>query len=167
MREIPLTQGYVALVDDADYEELSKYKWSAKVLARTVYAVRSVRKESGGFTHAYMHRVIMGNPEDMEVDHRDGNGLNNVRANLRLATRANNRANSRKVARKTRSRFKGIVWTKDLGKWSARIRDGKKTRYIGYFDTEEEAARAYDQAARAKWGEYARLNFPKDGEQAA
>src|ERR1043165_2122866 len=96
-REIPLTQGYVALVDDCDYEWLSQWKWCAHVAkgGRTAYAFRA--------KGIAMHRVIMNAPEGMDVDHRDHNGLNNTRANLRICTHAENQRNMNHRTKKTGS----------------------------------------------------------------
>lgn len=106
-----------------------------------------------------MHREILGVPEGVQVDHRDGNGLNNQRYNLRQATHVQNGGNRRKF--KGQSKFKGVraPQTPKNG-WRATIREGDKAVNLGTHETEEEAARAYDRAAKEKWGDYARLNFP-------
>lgn len=165
MKQIPLNQGYVALVDDEDYEELAKYTWHAVVGRRTVYAYRfGPRKE--GRKHIPMHRSLLNAPADMDVDHIDGNGLNNTRANIRLATTSQNNGNRAKTVRKTYSRFKGVTWYKRENRWVAQIVTNNKRRYLGIFTNEEDAARAYDKAALEQWGEFAKLNFPRNEEAA-
>lgn len=157
MKEIPLTKGKVAIVDDTDYEQLMQYKWQASCYRGTWYARRGGLAALGqrGMTFS-MHREIMRPPAELEVDHKDGNGLNNTRGNLRICTPQENRFNQRK--HKGMSRFKGVVF--NGGKWMARINVNRKTIYIGKYNTEEAAARAYDEAARKHFGEFARVNFP-------
>jgi len=156
MREIPLTQGKVALVDDEDYEWLSQFKWYANSWkTRTWYAVRHHNRKLIG-----MHRMIL-NPQNGEhSDHIDGNGLNNQRANLRLCDCAQNQHNS--GGRGGSSRFKGVRYVGfPFNPWAAHIRArGICPLDLGCFATEEDAARAYDDAALQLHGEFARLNFP-------
>ncbi len=156
MKEIPLTQGKVALVDDGDYEHLSQWKWHAKIDRHTWYAKRG-EYHDGKQTTVYMHHVIFG---DKGVDHIDRNGLNNVRSNLRLATPKENSRN-RKAQDNSICPFKGVSWKKSSGEWVARITVIGKTRHLGYFDSMVRAACAYDDAARLHFGEFARLNFPR------
>lgn len=103
-----------------------------------------------------MHALITGWPR---VDHRDGNGLNNQRTNLRQATALQNMWNRRKTAAAA-SRYKGVTWYRPTKRWTAAIRVGGRVRYLGYFRDEQAAARAYDTAAREVHGEFACLNFP-------
>jgi hypothetical protein len=152
-REIPLTQGKVALVDDADYQWLMQWKWY--FLARKIggYAVRQVRGPHGQIL-TYMHRVIVTPPAGLQVDHIDGNKLNNVRSNLRIATQSQNCAN--KPAKEgITSGYKGVMWTGT--KWGASIRG----KWLGSFAAPEEAAIAYDHAAIQAYGQFAYLNFPQ------
>lgn len=163
-REIPLTQGKVAVVDDADYEWLMQWKWHFRSMG---YAGRRASKEAGGRALILMHRLITNAPSGLDVDHVDGNRLNNQRSNLRLCTRAQNMRNQRKTKRLVSSQFKGVSLYKPK-KWVAYIGLSRhKMHSLGYFHTELEAAHAYDAAARLHFGEFARLNFPAENEQAA
>ena len=155
MKEILLTQGKVALVDDEDYEELSKYKWcfTMRKGARTGYVVRYLGKGGGRGTTVPMHRVIMKAQKGQEVDHKDGNGLNNQKENLRFATRAQNSANKKSC---NSTGFKGVY--KNKKRWSVNIGMDGKTKYLGSYSTKEEAALAYNRAAQEHFGEYAYLN---------
>lgn len=151
---IPLTQGKFAIVDAEDYEELSKYKWCVSKYRRTYYAVRG----SGG-RHVKMHRMLLNAPAGLMVDHRDLNGLNNRKSNLRLCTNKENVRNSRPSLGKT-SRYKGVYRDKREKKFIARIEVDGKRYCLGYFDDEIEAAIAYDIKAMLFFGEFAYLNFP-------
>jgi len=165
MKTVPLhgkrAAGRVALVDDSDYELVSRYWWY--VYERDLgpnrhpggpYAIASIRSKDGAWTTIFMHTLITGYAK---TDHADGNGLNNQRHNLRSATDAQNSANRRKGIG-TSSRYKGVTWDKDRRMWAVRI--GRERHGLGRFDNEEDAGRAYDDAARKRYGEYARLNFP-------
>lgn len=152
-RAIQLTHGKVAIVDEDDFEKLSKYRWHAVLRKQTWYAAR---KESG-ICH-YMHRDIIGATVGAPVDHIDGNGLNNVRSNLRMATFQQNCYNKRSMGGK--SKYKGVTYCTDTDMWRARIRKDNRTVNIGRFDSEHDAARAYDEMARQLFGEFAWVNFP-------
>jgi hypothetical protein len=158
VKTIPLTRGYVTRVDDADYEGLSRYNWCSLVSTRRdgsvrcVYAVRSVKKARKSHT-LYMHREILGCTE--EVDHRDGDGLNNQRENLRPATGTQNHANERLSVDNT-SGVKGVYWHKQKGKWHVQCRVGKTSRSGGLYSDINEAARAYEKLATSLWGKFAR-----------
>ena len=161
MKEIPLTQGKVAIVSDCDYEWLSQYKWQAmRGYKETFYAAHAVRPKVGKRGYIYMHRLILDAPDGMQVDHVNGDGLDNRRQNLRLATNAENRRNTRIAANNT-SGCKGVCWDKVEKKWIAQIGINGRTRRIGRFDFLLDAALAYDRAAMAHYGEFANVNFPR------
>jgi len=159
-REISLTQGRVAVLDDCDYEYLSRWKWYAMKNKNAFYAVRNVLATTGR-TLVLMHREILKPPDGVPCDHIDGDGLNNQRANLRICTNTQNAYNQRPLAGYT-SCFKGVHRTGDRRKWQALIRNAGKRIYLGRFANERDAARAYDRATHALHGEFARLNFPEE-----
>lgn len=171
MKEIQLTNGGVALVDDADFDLLNQYKWGRKQYSPTrIYAVRQEGTwKFGTYKMIRMHRQILGLPNGRypEVDHRDLNGLNNQRGNLRLATHSLNRANRRKQRNNT-SGFKGVFFNnKRFAKpWYAKIGSDKSgtARSGGFFATAEEAARRYDEMAIEVYGQFARVNFPNEND---
>jgi hypothetical protein len=155
MKEINLTKGKVAIVDDDDFEKLNQYKWHALPSKHTFYAVRN-DLTSGERKYIYMHKVIVNTPEGMLIDHRDGNGLNNQRRNLRTAT-INQNSQNRRPYFSASSRFKGVSWHKSSGKWQARITlNGKQIR-LGSFSDEKKAASAYYEAAKQMFGEFAKI----------
>jgi hypothetical protein len=166
MTEIILSNGMKAIVDEADAHLFAGKTWHAWQHRNTWYA-RRLHCENGEQKLLLMHRVILSDAE--EVDHRDGDGLNNRRTNLRATTTAKNHFNMRARTTGT-SRFKGVAWYKRGKKWRAMISGGQyyqKThvpKHLGYFTDEEDAARAYDAAAREYFGEFAALNFPRPGE---
>jgi len=159
MGTIPLTQGFVALVDEEDVYFLSQWKWHVFKEQYTNYAARGVR-QGGRVKTILMHRLLLTAPQGKQVDHRDHNGLNNTRANLRLCTQNENQHNRRKNSHSL-SQYKGVTWWERLHKWRGEIRLNGKWMYLGYFDNEEDAARAYDKAASLLFGEFARLNKVK------
>ena len=158
MKTIPLTKGQVALVDDEDYPELAKHKWYALKPYCTYYAARRVASVNGRRPLVYMHRVILGAKPGEQCDHLNWNGVDNRRANLRLCTQSQN--NQNKPKRRGSSRYLGVEWDTRRDKWAARIRGGGTRRWLGYFHNEDDAAKAYDRAARELFGEFACLNFP-------
>jgi hypothetical protein len=163
--EIPLTRGKVAIVDDTDYEWLSQWKWSCHInRSGNCYAVRTAWNPR---RYIRMHRLITDAPRHLEVDHINGDGLDNRRSNLRLVTRSQNTQNRKPYPNST-SRFKGVSFNKRLGKYEAQIqvRQGRVKRkfHLGLFYSEEEAARIYDAAAAHHFGEFAKLNFPHEAQ---
>lgn len=156
MKEVQLTQGYIALVDDEDYERVSKYSWHIHRSHnhKTVYARAYLSKTSTKQT--VMHQFLTGK---LDIDHKDNNGLNNQRNNLRVATRSQQVANA--GPRNTnKCGLKGVSWHKQARKWRAVIMVGAKQKYLGCYVDKEEAARAYDTAATQVFGEFAKLNYP-------
>lgn len=142
-----------ALVDDEDLDLVSQYRWYALVSRQTTYATRAFRV-SGKQTSQTMHTFLTGWPL---TDHIDRDGLNNRRSNLRQATPAENVGNLR--SRRGASEYKGVCRVSGSTKWRAYIALERKQRHLGRFDTEEEAALAYNAAALEQWGEYALLNI--------
>lgn len=158
-REIPLTQGKVALVDADDYERLAQFNWYALYSPSGFYAVRKSPTVNGKRTMIIMARVILDAESGLMVDHISGDTLDNRRSNLRFATRAENGANRISGTRLTSSCYKGVTWNAKQSKWQAQIcANGKKT-YLGIFADEIAAAHAYDTAARTHFKEFARPNF--------
>jgi hypothetical protein len=159
MKEIPLTQGMFAQVDDDWYEYLMQWKWFyRKNLKRnTGYAARTTWPER---KQVHMHRVIMNTPLGQEVDHIDRNGCHNWQENMRNCEKGQNQMNQSKRSDNT-SGFKGVSWHKQRQKWNAKIYIKGKHKSLGLYQTPEEAARAYDRAAEKFFREYAFLNFPE------
>lgn len=153
VKQIPLTRGQVALVDDADYDWLNQWKWQET----NGYATRKVFR-NGVRTSLRMHRALVGLDvaDGMQVDHINANPLDNRRSNLRLCSNGQNRQNCR-GSQKT-SRFKGVYYPKNERRCRASIRVNKHTIHLGTFDSETDAARAYNAAAMQHFGEFARLN---------
>jgi len=158
VREIPLTQGKFAKIDDEDFSVVNRYKWFAVRNYKTYYARTYLKTENGKILMP-MHRLILRPPHDMPLDHKNGDGLDNRRSNLRLCNQTCNQRN-RRTTRGT-SRFKGVCWSSWNKKWVARIRINKHLLHLGYFADEISAALAYDDAANLHFGDFARLNFPE------
>jgi hypothetical protein len=152
VRTIPLTQGYFAIVDADDYENLSQYKWHVKVKRNGCYACRAEGKKK-----ISMHRQILNAPPGMHCDHINHNGLDNRKANLRLCTPQQNSFNQRPRANSTSS-YKGVFWDALKRKWRAQIKHNNRFIHIGYFECEADAAIAYDDYAIDLLGEFAWLN---------
>ena len=157
MKEIKLTQGKVAFVDDEDYEVLNQWKWYAHNTHGIWYAYRNTNNGKKR-TQLLMQRVILQTPIGMQTDHINHNGLDNRRANLRACTPSDNQHN-RLIDRDKTSQLKGIYWNKKAKKWIARITFNMKLIQLGRFDSDIEAAKAYDQAAINHYGQFARTNF--------
>lgn len=163
MKQIELTRGKFAIVDDTDFEWLYQWKWIAVKGRNTFYAVRG----EGIFPFrklVFMHRVIMNTPDGMETDHQDHNGLNNQRYNLRNCTRMQNSQNQKIFSNNT-SGYKGVTWEKHIEKWRVRITINRTRIHLGYFSTAKDAGHAYDVAAKKYFGEFAKINFPHSESQ--
>lgn len=158
-REIPLQNGKVALVSECDFERVSQYRWSCDnngyACRMESFFVDGKRKRR----KILLHRFVTGTPKGTDIDHRNRVRLDNRRENLRVATRSQNTANSSYVT--GASRYKGVSHYKRNGKWRAEITVNRVRRHLGTFACEVDAARAYDMAALAAWGEFAYLNFPE------
>jgi hypothetical protein len=158
---IPLTRGYEAIIDAADVSLVDGHNWYAHVSKRadgtiwTVYAYRNHRKD-GKKTTIQLHRVILNTPDELKGDHRNGDGLDCRRVNLRLATSTENNRNARTPITNT-SGAKGVYWNKRDGKWYARIRADGALRHLGLFSDIADAAAAYAQASRKLHGDFGRV----------
>jgi len=156
MKTIKLTKNQFALIDDDDYEYIGKFKWHALRARTGFYACRRNSKKDG-YDYIYMHRQILGALErNIHIDHINGNGLDNRKENLRKCSTGQNSCNQRK--HKGQSRYKGVSPVKSK-KWRAVIYHKGQRFHLGYFDSEEEAARAYDQKALELFKEFAKINF--------
>jgi hypothetical protein len=158
-RRIGLTDGQFSIVDEGDYYKLNNLGWCAKVSRGHIYAMRFVEDGKKGTKTLSLHREIMEAPAGLLVDHKNRDTLDNRRDNLRLATRFQNGVNSRIDKTNTTSQFRGVRFRKKSGRWVANIRTEGKKVWLGSFDNEIDAARAYDEAAKKYHGEFARLNF--------
>lgn len=163
MRKIQLTQSYVALVDDEDYSFVNQFKWYAKIAhhkdgrIKNIYAIRNRLKNQKATS---LHRLVLGiDDPQIQVDHKDHNGLNCQKHNLRRASNTQNQANARK-RKGTASKFKGVSLIQKS--WRATIRVNKKPVHLGRFESEEQAAKAYDVEARKIYGEFAHCNFKEE-----
>lgn len=155
---IPLSRGLKALVDPSDFPSLIKHKWHSIDASNKTYASTYL---SGRGTRIFMHRLILNAQKGQEVDHIDGDGLNNTRLNLRFVTRQQNCFNSGKTQRVTTSKYKGVSRCSVRNRWKARIKINQKAIDIGRFVNEIDAAKAYDQKAIELFGSFARLNFER------
>jgi hypothetical protein len=165
MKELRLCDGYYAMVDDEDIDMLDKFSWHRRSNKYTSYAMGAI-KINGKFKCIFMHRLIMNCPNNMVVDHIDGNGLNNQKDNLRICTLGENLRNAKKHTGLLQ--YKGVVINRYMTKkYGLRIRyiaslvlHGRRIK-LGNYDTERGAAKAYDRGAVLYFGEFARLNFQK------
>jgi hypothetical protein len=164
-REIVLNQGKIALIDEEDYPRVAPYRWTACQTAQKNsnhrerwYVKRQVIVDGKPFS-VWLHRFILAPPEGVTVDHIDGDGLNNQKANLRFASMRQQTLN-RQQRHNAITPFKGVTKQRDSDRFSAHIAHEGKQRYLGLFRTAEEAARIFDAAARLLHGEFAWTNFP-------
>lgn len=156
-KQIPLTRGLFAIVDDADFERVNQFKWHACKSRNTKSIFYAQRHTPRPFRKLIiLHIFLMNSPKGTDVDHIDGNGLNCRRENMRLATKAQNQWNRGKNSTNT-SGYKGVSFQ---GKWRASIKVNGNRIWLGTFPTAELAARAYDEAAKKYHDEFAFLNFP-------
>lgn len=164
-KAMPLNKGVFTIVDESDYEWLSRWKW---YLAEKGYAKRSAAKSEGiGHSAFFMHRIILNTPKGLMSDHINRNKLDNRRCNLRIVTHQQNGWNSGTKCNHT-SKYKGVNFHKKSGKWQARIKLNRQETYIGIYETPEAAAMAYNDFARKYHGEWAFINeipitLSKDG----
>lgn len=162
---IPLSQGLFSLIDYCDYNSISKYKWCVKKSGpdKRLYTYRKIPAIPGKKrTSESIHRLILSPKPGILVDHKDGNGLNNRRSNIRLATTSQNVANSQPWANK-KWRYKGVDFRSSRASpWRAQARPGKKVIYLGSYKSEEDAAVAYDSFIISVYGDFAYTNFRWD-----
>lgn len=153
MKEITLTRGLVTLVDDEDYELLNSMKWYAEKYTHTFYARKRINNKL-----VSMQNYLLGVSSPLRVDHIDGNGLNNQRNNLRVCTHRQNMLNVGKRRINPTSKYLGVHYDKSRGRWMVSIGINYKCVHIGRYDSEIEAALAYNEAAKKHHGEFAKLN---------
>jgi hypothetical protein len=160
MKTIMLTRGYSALVDDSDFDFLSQWRWHVVIShskhKTKVYAARNPGR-GGCSKYVLMHRVLMDASNTQKVDHKDGNGLNNQRLNLRLCSHSQNLHNTGLSASNS-SGFKGVSWCSCAKKWRARFVTNRKEHHLGLFNTKEAAAMAYDLAIVSARGDFSVTN---------
>ena len=162
--DVPLSNGLHAAVDPEDFDRVMQHIWNARQAPDSDrwYVSAAICGK-----RVKLHQFVMNAAPGELYDHVSRDGLDNRKQNLRLATDSQNAMN-RKRDRRNTSGFKGVSWNKDLHRWQAVIGSGgRKVKRLGFYDTPEEAARAHDEKARKLFGPFARLNFPRDGEQAA
>jgi hypothetical protein len=161
-RRIYLGDDEWTIVDADIYYRLGQFKWSAAGYNGKMYATRILKQTvCGRVKTVYLHREIMNEPKGFFVDHKNNDSLDNRKANLRVATRSQNCQNVPK-RKNTSSQFIGVSFSKEEKKWCAYINYRGKRIWLGYFDNEIDAAKAYDRAALKYYGEFARLNFPEE-----
>lgn len=152
-REIPLTKGYVTVINEAHWGLIEPFKWCVSETAHLRYAKATINRST-----VYMHRLITGASTGSEVDHINHDGLDNrYPENIRICTRAQNNVNRRSFVDGT-SAYKGVSWCKRAKFWRAEITVDGRYRFLGFYDNEKDAAQAWNAAAVAAWGEFALLN---------
>ena len=162
MKLLPLTKDKFALVDDDDYYWLSQWNWFAVEIKNTWYARRSKKKgvlRSNEKYEIYLHRIVMRCSDiDFVIDHLDKNGLNNQKENLRMCTKSENNKHT-SSHKNSSSQYLGVSYDKNRNKWSANLMNNGKRILFKRYNTEIEAAKAYDITAKTQFGVYANLNF--------
>ena len=156
MKEIKLTQGKFAIVDDDDFKKLNQYKWHTCVGKNTFYAIRSVYKINGKQTTIRMHREIMNAPKDIKIDHKFHNGLDNRKENLRFCNTQQNNFNRKTFNKNNKLGVKGVCWHNDHKKFMANIQIDNKIICLGYFNVLGDADSVYRIAEEKYFGEFAR-----------
>lgn len=154
---IPLTKGFVTIVDEADYDWLNQWKWHYSK-GRAHRTERIGLRKYNRKIHFLMHRVIKNAPKNMVVDHKDGDALNNCRSNLRICTQCQNTKNQT-PRKNTTSKYKGVSWSEERQKWVVFISHDKHHIPLGRYIDEIKAAIVYNEAALKLHGEYAKLNI--------
>jgi len=165
MNWLPLTRGKIVIIDEDDYDELVQFSWHATrvkyglagyqfVAVRTCYCPFDNKKKRTIF----MHRQITSCPRGLQVDHINHEPLDNRKVNLRVCTGTENMHNSH-AHKLSSSQYKGVSWYPPTKTWQAHIRVDKKKLHLGYFENEQDAAKAYDEAASKEFQSFALLNF--------
>lgn len=165
--KIPLTKGYSTVIDDNDYEIVKNHNWIVFSPKNHFYAATTIKTLNGKYKLILMHRLLLNFPKGKQIDHIDGDGLNNCRNNLRECTFSQNIRNSTKQTtygnKPTTSKYKGVNYDYKSKKWVAHIYQHPKLIHLGRFDCEIEAALAYNEAAKKIFNSFARLNkFHRD-----
>lgn len=154
MKEIKLTQGYIALVDDEDFEFINQWNW----YYNNGYARHVLPRINHIQPHVWMHRKIMNTPDELDTDHINHNGIDNRKCNLRICTHSEN-SHNRKPNKNNVSGYKGVLFHKRDKVWEASICVNYHQNFIGYFQSAKEAAHAYNKKAMELFGEFANVNF--------
>lgn len=155
MKILPLSQGMNAVVDDDDFLRFGCFKWSASRRKHTYYAMRNGHRKEGRYMkRIYLHREIMGNPKNKLVDHKDQNGLNCAKNNLRLCSRSQNAMNTRSISSANKSGHRGVYWSRAAGKWAVQINIHKKPTYLGLFSRLTDAVERYRSANKKYFGSF-------------
>lgn len=153
MIKIELTRGKFTIIDECDVEKVSSYKWH---VTNCSYAATNIYR-NGRSVKIILHRLLLSAPDDLHVDHINGDRLDNRRCNIRLATRSQNASNSKRP-KTNKSGFKGVYWDKTGSKWRAQIKVNGKKIHLGMFNTPESASEAYIKAAENYFGDFARIS---------
>ncbi len=160
MKQILLSQGKYALVDDKNYDWLNQWKWTLSKGRHTYYAKRNIKLPNGKYQVILMHREILGlkQGDGKLVDHKDNNGFNNKADNIRICNNTENHQNG-KAHKDGTSIYKGVFWDKRTQKWAVCIQINSKPRWLGRHSSEIDAAKIYDKSARELFGKFAKCNF--------